>query len=136
MKSKSTFLLLAFGILASINAEGGITQSNEIQGGCRVYSVPFENKFDPRNETLIYAGYVSGFNLRNLRIDFDSRIVYVDLEGVVRLGFNQFPAGKETWISPKQENFNAILNAVNRSYFFFYKACVTPAGQILWVKYE
>lgn len=137
MKSKTAFLFfLAFGLLTAFNAQGGIAQSNEIQGGCRVYSIPFENKFDPRNETLIYEGPVSGFNLRNVRIDFDSRVVYVDLEAVVRLGFNQFPAGKKTWISPKQENFQALLNSINRSFFYFYKACVTPAGQIMWVKYE
>ncbi len=136
MKSFFLPILSAAIFLAAIHASGGITESNDLLGGCRVYSVTVENKFDSGKETLIYDGYVSGFNLRNLRVDFDTRLVYVDLEGVVRLGFNQFPAGRRTWISPKQENFQALLNSVNRSIFFFNKACVTPFGQILWMKYE
>ncbi len=108
--------------------------SHDSKAGCAVYRITSSENPLLKTETLVSESHVSGFALRNAAVDFDSRAVRLEIIAVIRIGFNERPAGSSTWISASQPNFHTLLNSLNRTVFLFSKACVAPSGQILWVE--
>lgn len=134
MKAKLSVFSFAALIAFSNAAFAGIALSRDAKAGCDVYRITTSDHPPTKTEELISDAYASGFALRNANVDFDSKIVRIQAIAVVRLGFNDRPAGASTWISPRQQNFNDLLNSLNRTVFLYSRVCVAPSGQIMWAE--
>jgi hypothetical protein len=132
----STLSVFSFAALIAFSnsAFAGIALSRDAKAGCDVYRITTADHPPSKTEELISDALASGFSLRNANIDFDSKTVRIQAVAVVRLGFNDRPAGAATWISPGQPNFNELLNSLNRTVFLYSKVCVAPTGQIIWAE--
>jgi hypothetical protein len=134
MKSIASILSAAVLIFSSNIAFAGIALSRDAKSGCDVYRITTAEQPATKAEELISDAHASGFSMRNATVDFDSKIVKIQAVAVVRLGFNDRPAGAATWISPRQPNFNDLLNSLNRTVFLYSKVCISPTNQILWAE--
>lgn len=133
---KTIISLFTVAILSSIShtAVAGIALSRDAKSGCDLYRITTEEQPVSKTEELVSNARASGFSMRNATIDFETKVVRLQAVAIVRIGFNDRPAGASTWISPQQQNFNALLNSLNKTVFLFSKVCVAPTGQILWAE--
>jgi len=132
----STLSVFSFAALITFSnaAFAGIALSRDAKAGCDVYRITTEDHPPSKTEALISDALASGFSFRHANIDFESKVVRIQVVAVVRLGFNDRPAGSATWITPRQQNFNDLLNSLNRTVFLYSRVCVAPTGQIIWAE--
>jgi len=134
MKHILSFFSVAIVLATSNSSFAGIALSRDSKSGCDVYRITTTEYPVSKTEELVSDAYASGFSMRNATVNFESKSVKLDVVAVVRLGFNDRPAGSTTWISANQSNFNTLLNSLNRTVFLYSKVCVAPNGQILWAE--
>lgn len=86
-------------------------------------------------QTVFSNNDIYGFSLENMTVDFKSQLVYVDVVQNIIWGFDKPLLPARIAINPKNEQFNFLINQLNRSIMLFEKVCITGNNELIYAKF-
>ncbi|MFA6238352.1 MAG: hypothetical protein WC635_13550 [Bacteriovorax sp.] len=115
-------------ILASSSAFSAVVKSYDTEKNCDLYTVvqPDEKgkiKLKP-TEVITYSKDVYGLSFQEMEINFENREVLVMPIMNVVFGINRPLTATKTSISADNEEFNFLINQLNRKLYVFEKVCI------------
>lgn len=136
MKSFSVILLT---LILSASSFAAIVKSADKENNCTLYQVVAadENGNIPleENQTIALSQDVYGMSFQNMEVDFDKRIVKVDAIANIILGFNKVFVPNKVILSPKNDQFNFLINQLNRKLLVFEKVCISKQNEVIYANY-
>jgi hypothetical protein len=136
MKSLSIILLT---FILSASSFAAIVKSADKEKNCTLYQVVAadENGNIPLedNQTIALSHDVYGMSFQNMEIDFDKRNVKVDAIANIILGFNKLLVPNKVALSPKNDQFNFLINQLNRKLLVFEKVCISKQNEVIYANY-
>jgi hypothetical protein len=136
MKSFSVILLT---LILSASSFAAIVKSADKENNCTLYQVVAADENGnihlEENQTIALSQDVYGMSFKNMEVDFDKKIVKVDAVANIILGFNKLVVPNKVILSPKNDQFNFLINQLNRKLFVFEKMCITKQNEVLYAKY-
>lgn len=135
-----TLLNVAFLLLISTTpAHAFIAKSYDENEACDLFRVvrSDENGIPGKmeiNETLYLKNEVFGLSFKDMEIDFEKRLVKVQPVAVVILGYNIPLTFEKVAIMETNNDFNFLINQINRKLFVFEKVCINRHNQISYAR--
>jgi hypothetical protein len=87
------------------------------------------------NQTVVISRDVYGMTFQNMEIDFDKKIVKVDAVANIILGLNKLLVPNKVVLSPNNDQFNFLINQLNRKIFVFEKMCISKQNEVIYANY-
>lgn len=130
--------ILMIGLLSlSVTAQSAVVKSYDTVHGCNLYRVvetDNENQLKINSDdVVIYPKAVYGLSLSELEIDFNNREAKAQIYMNVVLGLNRTLVSKKSVVEADNEQFNLIINQVNRKLYLMEKICLTSENKISYV---
>lgn len=123
--NKSLIIMVVASFLSS-SLYASVVKGLDTQNSCDLYRVikPDTILKKTTNEEVIFAKEVYGLSIQDLEINFDNREVSVQPKINVLLGLNRNLTEDKMIISSNHENFNFLINQINRKIYLFEKICI------------
>lgn len=134
---KKSLLLLACVTLFTSSSFASVVKGHDVENMCVLYRVAQADsngqiKLNP-NEVIISAKEVYGFSFQEMEINFDNREVLIQVTMNIVMGINRPLLENKTIISSEHQDFNFLLNQLNRKVSLFEKICIND-GKIIYAK--
>lgn len=134
---KKSLLLLAWVTLFTSSAFASVVKGYDEEKTCVLYRIAQADsdgqiKLKP-NEVIVSAKEVYGFSFQAMEIDFDSREVLVQVTMNIVMGINRPLLGNKTILSSDHQDFNFLVNQLNRKVSLFEKICIND-DKIIYAK--
>lgn len=134
---KKSLLLLAWVTLFTSSSFASVVKGHDEENMCVLYRVAQADingqiKLNP-NEVIISAKEVYGFSFQEMEIDFDRREVLVQVTMNIVMGINRPLLGSKTTLSSDHQDFNFLVNQLNRKVSLFEKICIND-GKVIYAK--
>jgi hypothetical protein len=134
MNTKSiSYFIFVFTI--GLFAQADVVTSSDAKNNCTVYRIPKESKPLQADEKLLIERPVYGLSLHNAKIDFEKKLVEVDVLVRIVFGINFNLNSKPVIIKPENKNFEFLVNQLNRSLFLFEKVCISESNELVWASF-
>ena len=134
-KTIITFLALTF-CSASFAA---IVKSKDDINNCTLFQViqPDENGNiqTAENQSVVFSNDTYGMSFQDMEINFEKREVLVQPMVNIILGLNKQLIGSKAIISAKNDQFNFLINQLNRKILVFEKICIAKNNEIIYANY-
>lgn len=124
-------------VLVSTTALSAVVKSYDSERNCDLYSVvqPDEKgkiKLKP-TEVITYSKEVYGLSFQDMEINFENREVSITPVMNVVLGLNRSLTASKVSISADNEEFNFLINQLNRKLYVFEKVCISE-NKVIYAK--
>lgn len=119
-------------ILASQFAFAGIVVSQDVEKKCQIHRATSPEMPAQPGETSIDGRESYGFTLKNLVIDFDQKVVFVDVINRIVFGFDRVLTGKPVMIKASNPVFQQLINHLNFSIQVFDQVCLTDSNELVY----
>lgn len=133
---KSLFLAL-FATLIQGAALASVVKGYDTEKGCDLYRViqaETNGNYKPGvGEVIIYSKEVYGLSFQDMEINFDAREVLVQPTMNIIMGANRPLTATKSIISSDHQDFNFLINQLNRKIYVFEKICIGE-GKIVYAK--
>lgn len=134
---KKSLLLLAWVTLFTSSAFASVVKGYDEEKTCELYRIAQADsdgkiKLEP-NEVIVSSKEVYGFSFQSMEIDFDSREVLVQVTMNIVMGINRPLLGNKTILSSDHQDFNFLVNQLNRKVSLFEKVCIND-NKIIYAK--
>lgn len=136
---KATLLLGTLLTLFATSTFASVVKGYDKESGCDLYRViqkdatgKIKNK-QKSGEVIIYAKEVYGLSFQEMEINFDNREVLIQPTMNVILGINRPLTSAKVVLSSEREDFNFLINQLNRKVSLFEKICIND-GKIVYAK--
>lgn len=117
-------------------AFGEVLKSQDQDQHCTLYQVASKDengqiRISP-DQTVISDRTLYGFSFHNMEIDFQNKLVFVDIVQNIVLGFDRPLLNHKGVISANNKSFNFLINQLNRSVIIFEKVCIAEDFSIVY----
>lgn len=133
-------VLLALTILSTVvatSAFASVVKGHDEQNGCDLYRVISADNTGKTKlksgDIIIFPKEVYGLSFQDLEINFDNREAQVQIMMNIIMGINRPLINSKTIISPEHQDFNFLINQLNRKVSLFEKVCIND-GKIVYAK--
>ena len=123
------FLLV---LSASFTSFGAVVTSHDTKHSCVVYRATSEETPKLAEEGVVEPRNVYGFTMKDIQIDFDTKIVSVEITKRVVFAFDRPLLEERVYIKASNPNFKYLVNQLNRDLFTFEKVCVSSQNELIW----
>lgn len=134
---KNSILLCALMTLLFTTAQAAVVKGHDSENACdlyRVVSADTTGKIARKsNEVIVYAKEVYGLSFQDMEINFDKREVLVQPIMNIVMGLNRPLIPTKAVIPADHEDFNFLINQLNRKLYVFEKICIDD-GKIVYAK--
>ncbi len=134
---KQSIFLLALMTLLSAATQASVVKGRDAENSCDLYRVvsadPSGKIVRNANEVIIYAKDVYGLSFQDMEINFDNREVLVQPTMNIVMGLNRPLTSTKAIIPADHQNFNFLINQLNRKLYVFEKICMDN-GKIVYAK--
>jgi hypothetical protein len=136
---RKSFALFFLSIILTSSSFAAIVKSADKEKNCTLYQViaADDNGNIPldENQTVVISRDVYGMTFQNMEIDFDKKIVKVDAVANIILGLNKLLVPNKVVLSPNNDQFNFLINQLNRKIFVFEKMCISKKNEVIYANY-
>lgn len=129
--------VLFFTLLASSSAFCEIVKTYDSGKNCYLYQVANQNDQGSvaADGELVSDESLYGFGLKDMEVDFKNNVVRVNVIKSIVFGFNKPLMNEKSVISPKNDQFNFLINQLNRTIMLFEKVCITKDNQVIYATF-
>lgn len=129
--------VLIFTLLASSSAFCEIVKTYDSDKNCFLYQVANRDDHGHASEAgeVISDESLYGFAFKDMEVDFKNNVVRLNVIKSIVLGFNKPLMREKSVISPKNDQFNFLINQLNRTIMLFEKVCITQDNQVIYATF-
>jgi hypothetical protein len=132
MKKTSLYSFLLSFIFMTSHSLASVVTSQDTAAECTIYRTTSPEAPAQVGEQEVDPREVYGFSLINMTVDFDAKLVRVDMLKRVVLGFDRVMNEKPLTIKQGNPNFLFLINHLNRDLHIFEKFCLTADHELAW----
>lgn len=126
-------------LLSSLSAFSDVVKSEDLENHCTLYELGTRDEAGvtqlKEGQTLVSKNNLYGFSLKDLEVDFESKVVKVNLIQNIVFGFNKSLFPEKVTITPENKDFSFLINNLNRVIHLFDRVCVTSENKLVYAKF-
>lgn len=134
--SAFTFVFLSIMAFNSTNSlQAAVVMSKDVVDKCENFRVTTDLTPKKQNEVMILDKDVYGLSTQNQEIDFENRVLKVDLMALVVFGLNRNLKGDKIRITDGHPEFINFSNQLNRKIMLLEEVCLSKNNEVIKFKY-